>query len=177
MTPDLQRLLRPSSIAVIGGGAWCANVIDQSRKFGFAGPIWPVHPNKSEFAREPELTFVSTDIDSWLPDVLGEQELPDHIALKFSPDAGDAHSDLDPDLFRRVIINLLDNAKEAILGSETEPGNRTTPQAGRPLRDRSIRQIAVRSGSPRLFVRGFRRSKCRPGKSPHPSCTSQIPRR
>lgn len=48
--PDLSRLLRPSSIAVIGGGAWGANVIDQCRKIGFAGDIWPVHPNRSEIA-------------------------------------------------------------------------------------------------------------------------------
>jgi len=43
---DLTRLLRPKSIAVIGGGAWCTNVIIQAQKFGFKGPIWPVHPSK-----------------------------------------------------------------------------------------------------------------------------------
>ena len=46
----LSRLLRPSSIAVIGGGAWCANVIAECRKIGFAGPVWPVHPTKAEIA-------------------------------------------------------------------------------------------------------------------------------
>ncbi|MDQ2094822.1 acetate--CoA ligase family protein [Rhodalgimonas zhirmunskyi] len=40
----LDRLLRPRSIAVIGGGSWCANVIEQCRKIGFEGAIWPVHP-------------------------------------------------------------------------------------------------------------------------------------
>ncbi|MCK0143888.1 acetate--CoA ligase family protein [Aliiroseovarius sp. F20344] len=44
----LDRLLRPRSIAVIGGGVWCANVIEQCRKIGFSGDIWPVHPTKSE---------------------------------------------------------------------------------------------------------------------------------
>jgi len=34
---DLSRLLRPRSIAVIGGGAWCSNVIEQCRTFGFDG--------------------------------------------------------------------------------------------------------------------------------------------
>ena len=48
MTRDLSRLLRPRSIAVIGGGAWCANVVAQCRKMGFAGDIWPVHPRRSE---------------------------------------------------------------------------------------------------------------------------------
>ncbi len=53
MTRDLSRLLRPRSIAVIGGGAWCANVIEQSRKMGFAGQIWPVHPKREEIAGTP----------------------------------------------------------------------------------------------------------------------------
>ncbi|MCP3971302.1 MAG: acetate--CoA ligase family protein [Rhodobacteraceae bacterium] len=48
MTGGLDRLLRPRSIAVIGGGAWCANVIRECRKIGFAGDIWPVHPLKPE---------------------------------------------------------------------------------------------------------------------------------
>lgn len=44
MARDLSRLLRPQSIAVIGGGAWCRAVILQLEKAGFAGDIWPVHP-------------------------------------------------------------------------------------------------------------------------------------
>ncbi|GLQ36113.1 acyl-CoA synthetase [Amylibacter marinus] len=47
MTHRLSRLLYPSSIAVIGGGAWCDQVIQQSRNMGFGGEIWPVHPRKS----------------------------------------------------------------------------------------------------------------------------------
>ncbi|MDM8167598.1 acetate--CoA ligase family protein [Roseovarius sp.] len=46
--PDLSRLLQPRSIAVIGGGAWCASVVEQCRKMGFAGPVWPVHPKRTE---------------------------------------------------------------------------------------------------------------------------------
>ena len=42
--------MRPASIAVIGGGAWCANVIAECRKIGFAGSVWPVHPTKAEIA-------------------------------------------------------------------------------------------------------------------------------
>ncbi|HCY99154.1 MAG: acyl-CoA synthetase [Rhodobacterales bacterium RIFCSPHIGHO2_02_FULL_62_130] len=44
---DLNRLLRPKSIAVLGAG-WALNVIEQCRKMGFTGPIWPVHPTKAE---------------------------------------------------------------------------------------------------------------------------------
>lgn len=47
---DLSRLLRPKSIAVVGGGFFAPNVVKQSLKMGFAGDIWPVHPTKEEVA-------------------------------------------------------------------------------------------------------------------------------
>lgn len=48
--PPLNRLLRPKSIAVIGGGVWCEQVIEQNRKFGFSGEIWAVHPTRTNVA-------------------------------------------------------------------------------------------------------------------------------
>lgn len=45
----LERLLRPKSIAVFGGGP-AARVVEQSVKMGFSGEIWPVHPTKKEVA-------------------------------------------------------------------------------------------------------------------------------
>ncbi|MBS8261573.1 CoA-binding protein [Roseibium polysiphoniae] len=44
----LERLLAPKSIAVIGGGTWCANVIGECRKSGYDGELWAVHPSKPE---------------------------------------------------------------------------------------------------------------------------------
>lgn len=44
---SLDRLLRPKTIAVLGAG-WALNVIEQCRKMGFAGQVWPVHPSKAE---------------------------------------------------------------------------------------------------------------------------------
>ena len=44
MARDLDRLLRPRSVAVIGGGAWGRSVVEQCDRMGFSGPIWPVHP-------------------------------------------------------------------------------------------------------------------------------------
>ncbi|MDZ7904390.1 MAG: acetate--CoA ligase family protein [Cypionkella sp.] len=49
---DLSRLLRPKSIAVLGAG-WALNVIEQCRKMGFDGPIWPVHPTKPDIGGLP----------------------------------------------------------------------------------------------------------------------------
>jgi len=43
----LDRLLRPRHIAVLGAG-WALNVIEQCRKMGFQGPVWPVHPTKDQ---------------------------------------------------------------------------------------------------------------------------------
>ena len=43
----LDRLLRPRHIAVLGAG-WGLNVIEQCRKMGFEGPVWPVHPTKEQ---------------------------------------------------------------------------------------------------------------------------------
>ncbi len=63
----LDRLIRPRSIAVIGGGGWCANVIRESRRIGFAGPIHPVHPTR--------------------PEIGGLATVPDIAALPAPPDA------------------------------------------------------------------------------------------
>jgi acyl-CoA synthetase (NDP forming) len=71
----IERLLRPRSIAVIGGGTWCANVIDQCRKIGFAGDLWSVHPTRDEIAaltpfrhiedlpRAPDAAFIGINRD------------------------------------------------------------------------------------------------------------------
>ncbi len=44
---ELERLLRPRSIAVFGG-SWAMTVVEQCLKAGFDGPIWPVHPTRTE---------------------------------------------------------------------------------------------------------------------------------
>lgn len=49
---DLSRLLRPRSIAVLGAG-WAQNVIEQCRKMGFDGPVWPVHPTRDDIVGVP----------------------------------------------------------------------------------------------------------------------------
>ena len=47
---NLNRFLKPNSIAVIGGGIWGDLVIEQCRKFGFSGDLWPIHPAKKEIS-------------------------------------------------------------------------------------------------------------------------------
>lgn len=67
MSRDLSRLLRPSSVAIIGGGAWCKSVLDQLTKAAFDGKIWLVHPKGGQ-------------ID-------GRAVFPDLAALPSAPDA------------------------------------------------------------------------------------------
>ncbi|MCP4299235.1 MAG: acetate--CoA ligase family protein [Gammaproteobacteria bacterium] len=43
----LERVLRPKSIAAIGG-LQARRVVEQCRLMGYEGDIWPVHPNKTE---------------------------------------------------------------------------------------------------------------------------------
>ncbi|WP_170771538.1 acetate--CoA ligase family protein [Ruegeria lacuscaerulensis] len=64
MTTALARALNPKTIAVIGGGAWCTSVIEQARKFGFEGEIWPVHPKATDVAGESAYPTLES-----LPDV------------------------------------------------------------------------------------------------------------
>ncbi len=63
---DLSRVLRPKSIAVLGSG-WAHAVIKQCRRMGFAGEIWPVHPDKTEMQGLP--CFPSIDALPSGPDV------------------------------------------------------------------------------------------------------------
>ncbi len=82
MTRDLSRLLRPRSIAVLGSG-WAKNVVEQCRKMGFEGPVWPVHPTRDEIGgarcypslsalpSAPDATFIGVNRHATL-DVVAE---------------------------------------------------------------------------------------------------------
>ncbi|MCB1448596.1 MAG: acetate--CoA ligase family protein [Nitratireductor sp.] len=52
MSRDLSRLLRPKSIALLGGG-WAVNVVAQLQKSGYEGDIWPVNPKRSDILGIP----------------------------------------------------------------------------------------------------------------------------
>lgn len=52
MTSKLDRLLRPKSVAVYGGG-WAANVVAELTTIGFEGPVWAVHPTRADIGGAP----------------------------------------------------------------------------------------------------------------------------
>ncbi len=55
---DLSRLLRPRSMAFIGGKA-ADEAVRQSVALGYAGPIWPVNPTRPDMAGVPCLSDLS----------------------------------------------------------------------------------------------------------------------
>jgi len=61
----LERLLRPRSIAAIGGLA-ASRVVEQCQLMGFKGDIWPVHPTKKEVGGLP--AFASVEVLPGSPD-------------------------------------------------------------------------------------------------------------
>lgn len=76
MPRDLNRLLRPKTIAVVGGGAWCRQVVLQCQKMGFEGAIWPMHPSANDVCglpvfrhladmpSAPDATFIGVNRDA-----------------------------------------------------------------------------------------------------------------
>ena len=43
---------------MVGGGSWCAQVIRECRKIGFAGGLWPVHPSRDDIEGVPAFTGI-----------------------------------------------------------------------------------------------------------------------
>ena len=103
----LTRLLAPRSIAVVGGGAWCRNVIIQCRMLGFSGPIMPVHPKADEVAGErayasldtlpevPDATFIGVNREATVPVVRQLAAMGAGGAVCFASGFGEAASEID----------------------------------------------------------------------------------
>lgn len=72
---DLGRLLRPATIAVVGGGPWCRAVLAQLARSDFQGTVWHVHPRSGTHSSvaalpaPPDAAFVGVNRDATL-DVL-----------------------------------------------------------------------------------------------------------
>jgi signal transduction histidine kinase len=67
-----------------------------------------------EYIRNPELSRVSVNFDEWLRDVLVEHGLPPTVTLVEEYGARDAVVRIDADRIRHVVINLIDNAAQAL---------------------------------------------------------------
>jgi PAS domain S-box-containing protein len=73
-----------------------------------------------DYTRIRQLRREKFPLDSWLAEVLDEQQIPQRIALVREFAAGDTIVSVDADRLRRVIINLVENAAQAIEGDREE---------------------------------------------------------
>jgi PAS domain S-box-containing protein len=67
-----------------------------------------------EYARIRELKRMRLGLDDWLGEVLDEQKLPGGTRLRRDFGMPGVQLDIDPDRLRRVVINLVDNAAQAM---------------------------------------------------------------
>jgi len=108
----LDRLLRPRSIAVLGAG-WARNVIEQCRKMGFQGDIWPVHPTRetigglraypslADLPGVPDATFVGVNRHATLEVVAELAAMGAGGAISFASGWAEAG---EPELQRRLVV-------------------------------------------------------------------------
>jgi PAS domain S-box-containing protein len=89
-----------------------------------------------EYTRIRELERAQLSLDVWLAEVLDEQKPPDGITVKRDLAAPGIEVSFDPDRLRRVVINLLDNAAQAL----------TDVTAAEDGRERSL-TVSTRNGS------------------------------
>jgi len=78
-----------------------------------------------DFTRMRELQLSSIALDDWLAELLAEQKLPDGIALVRNFAAPGRQLDFDGDRMRQVIVNLIENAAQAMDSqAEADPSSR-----------------------------------------------------
>ena len=69
-----------------------------------------------DFTRITRIESEPTAVDAWLDETLDEQIVPSGVSLRRDFGLGDMTVPLDHDRFRRVIINIFDNACQAMIG-------------------------------------------------------------
>lgn len=74
-----------------------------------------------DFTRSTTLYITSTPLHSWLKELLDEQQLPDDIEIDISFSSDDCTVDVDQEKFQRVIINIVENACQAMLEEPEKP--------------------------------------------------------
>jgi signal transduction histidine kinase len=73
-----------------------------------------------EYTRDRGLSFKPCRLTQWVKEVADEQALPEGVSLKLELEPPDARIMLDDERFRRVLVNLLANAGEAIRGTKSK---------------------------------------------------------
>jgi signal transduction histidine kinase len=77
-----------------------------------------------EYARTRELRRTAIGFDAWLREIVAEQSLPATVTLVEELGAGDALALIDGERVRRVVVNLLENAVQALAEMPADGGER-----------------------------------------------------
>ena len=75
-----------------------------------------------DFTRVHRVEPTRIDLDTWLAELLAELPPPEGMTLHFEPGTKNTAVPLDSDRLRRAIINVLDNARDAVAGSDQRDG-------------------------------------------------------
>ena len=110
--------IRTSITTIIG--------ITEGKELGIEGAIGRIERNIKrcdyiivemlDFTRDTAPNRESTDVDDWLGGVLDEQDVPPGLSLGRDLASG-VEADIDRDRLRRAVINLFDNACQAVEGN------------------------------------------------------------
>jgi signal transduction histidine kinase len=75
-----------------------------------------------DFARSKSLALERVVLDEWVRATVEEEQkaLPDIVQIEFALDLGELTAEIDANRMRRVLINLLSNASEAMVGKGTD---------------------------------------------------------
>jgi signal transduction histidine kinase len=98
-----------------------------------------------EYTRTRDLRCSPVGFDQWLQELLAEQAVPAGITLARELHAGDAVARIDAERVRRIFINLIDNAAQAL---NEQPGNANKRITVRTLADRDTVEFAVADNGP-----------------------------
>jgi signal transduction histidine kinase len=88
-----------------------------------------------EYARTRELKRAPVQFERWLSEVLAEQAVPAPVTLAENFNAAEATLMIDGDRIRRVVINLVENAAQALVEMAPDGRERTITLHTRPLDD------------------------------------------
>ncbi|MEL6220159.1 MAG: CoA-binding protein, partial [Pseudomonadota bacterium] len=101
----LSRLLAPRSIAVVGGGMWGRQVVEQCA--GFDGPVWPVHPTRDAIAgracvasvdalpEAPDAVFIAVNREATIETVAALSAMGAGGAVCFASGFAEAEGEVD----------------------------------------------------------------------------------
>jgi signal transduction histidine kinase len=110
-----------------------------------------------DFTRIRDLQRASIVADEWLGGVLDEQKIPDGITLVRQLAAPGRQIAFDGERMRQVVINLVENAAQALTGQESEAGDRRIIVA--TLAADAFFEIAIRDTGPgipaEILVKAF----------------------